>query len=120
MMEEIKMVRGDTLRFKFQRTLLDGTLIKEKVDEMYITFKKRMTSQEFSFQKRLSDNTIKFDEETGYYHIVIEPKDTESLRFGEYVFDVEITKDEFVKTIMKGILILEEEVTWASNKGGNL
>ena len=35
----------------------------------------------------------------------------------DYVFDVEIKKDNIVKTILKGILNLTEEVTFACNSG---
>ena len=116
MQEQLEMIRGDTLRFKFQRKTEQEEVIKEPVDEMYITFKKSVYSKGFLFQKSLKDKTITYDETTGYYRIVIEPKDTENLSYDDYVFDIEITTDNIVKTIIKGVLTLTEEVTFGCNK----
>lgn len=117
MQEQLEMTRGDTLRFKFQRKTENQEVIFEKVDSMYITFKESTYTKNFVFQKSLKDNTIIYNENTGYYHVVIEPKDTENLSCNkEYFFDIEITKDNIVKTILKGVLTLTEEVTFGCNK----
>lgn len=117
MNERLEMTRGDTLKFKFQRKTENEEVIKEKVDEMYMTFKKSIYSKDILFQKSLKDGTITYDSETGYYHAVIEPKDTENLSYyDDYVFDIEITHNNVVKTILKGTLNLTEEVTFACNK----
>lgn len=118
MNERLEIIRGDTLKLKFQRKTEKLEVIYEKVDEMYMTFKTSVYSDEILFQKSLKDGTITFDSVTGYYHTVIEPKDTENLSYHkDYVFDVEIKKDNIVKTILKGILNLTEEVTFACNRG---
>lgn len=117
-MENIEMTRGDTLKLKFQRKTENQEVIFEKVDEMYMTFKASIYSEKILFQKSLNDGTITYDSETGYYHVVIEPEDTENLSYcKDYVFDVEITKGNTVKTIIKGTLNLTEEVTFACNRG---
>jgi len=116
MNEVLEMTRGDTLRLKFQRMTENKEVIKEQVDEMYMTCKKRYRSQDYVFQKCLSKGSIAYDKNTNYYHIKIDPEDTENLRYGEYVFDIEITQDNNIKTILKGTLNITEEATWSINK----
>lgn len=116
MNEVLEMTRGDTLRLKFQRMTENKEVIKEQVDEMFMTCKKRYSSQDYVFQKCLSKGSITYDGNTGYYHIKIEPEDTENLRYREYVFDIEITQDNNIKTVLKGTLNITEEATWSINK----
>jgi len=115
--EKLEMTRGDTLKLKFSRQTENQEVIFEKADEMYMTFKKSIYSEKILFQKSLKDGTITYDSETGYYHVIIEPADTEGLRYGDYVFDIEIKKGNTVKTIVKGTLKLTEEVTFSCNRG---
>lgn len=118
MYENLEMTRGDTLKLKFQRRTENKEVIFEKVDEMFMTFKKSIYSEKILFQKSLEDGTIIYDKDTGYYHVIIEPADTENLSYyKDYVFDVEIKKGNVVKTIIKGNLNLTEEVTFACNRG---
>lgn len=114
--EKVEMIRGDTLKLKFSRQTEKEEIIKEPVDEMFMTFKENIYTRNFVFQKCLQKGSIFYEESTGYYHVTIEPKDTEHLRYGDYFFDIEIKMNDIVKTIAKGILTLKEEVTFACNK----
>lgn len=115
MYENLEMTRGDTLRFKFQRKTENEEIIYEKLDKMYFTVKKNRETKKVLIQKT-SDHGITYDEGTGYYHVVIEPEDTDNLSYGKYYFDVEITKNDIVKTIILGTLQINKEVTFACNK----
>lgn len=115
MNERLEMTRGDTLKFKFQRKTENEEVIKEKVDKMYFTIKRNQETKKSLIQKRLNHG-ITYDSETGYYHVVIEPEDTDNLNYGKHYFDIEITKDCIVKTIILGTLQINKEVTFACNK----
>lgn len=114
-MVSIEMIRGDTKKIKFQRKRIDNTIIEEKTDKMYFTVKKSYYSKTFLFQKRL-DKDIIYDEESKYYYMTIEPNDTNELDYNTYVFDIEIIKNGEVKTIARGNLIIDKEVTFAENE----
>lgn len=115
MYEKLEMTRGDTFRFKFQRKTENEEIIYEKVDKMYFTVKKNRETKKSLIQKRLNHG-ITYDSETGYYHVVINPEDTDNLSYGKYYFDVEITKNNIVKTILLGTLQINKEVTFSCNK----
>lgn len=113
----MKMIRGDTFEFRFQRQTSDKQIITNKPDKMFFTLKTNTYTNNFLFQKSLQDNTISYDEDTHYYNITIDPEDTNGLRYGKYYYDIEIINKGKVKTIAKGILEIEDEVTFASNEG---
>ncbi len=111
----LSMTRGDSEKIKFCRKNDLGEIILEKVDKVYFTVKKNSYISKFVFQKTLEDG-ITFDNE-GYYHIEIKPNDTEDLEFRDYLFDIEIMIGEnYKKTISKGTLRIEEEITHKENE----
>lgn len=111
----LSMTRGDSEKIKFCRRNDLGEIILEKADKVYFTVKKNNYISKMVFQKTLN-NGIDFDEE-GYYHISIKPNDTDDLDFKDYVFDIEVTVGEdYKKTISKGILKIEEEITYKENE----
>jgi hypothetical protein len=59
---------------------------------------------------------IIFDNTDNYYHVTINPNDTNELQFGTYKYDIEIVTNNYKKTIAVGTLTLLEEVTFASNE----
>lgn len=113
----MKITRGDTEKFKFQRKDQDDTAITRKADEMYFTLKANETMEDFIFQKRLSDGTITFTDD-GYYHFTILPEDTNNLDYDLYYFDIEVktVEDNYVRTLKKGTIQITGEVTFASNE----
>ena len=109
----MNIVRGDTGAFKFQRLDAGGDPITSTPDAMFFTVKKSFAFNAYVLQKDLSDMTFGEDD---CWHFTLEPSDTASLDYGTYVYDIEVTTSEYVQTIAKGKLIIEEESTWESNK----
>ena len=112
---EIIMPRGDLRQVTFtaqgdnQRTLVSD------FDEIFFTVKKTFTDRMFLFQKRLSTGGIKLTEE-GAYQFTIQPKDTDRLPFGSYVFDIEVIRGDDIKQTFTGHLKLTEEATYSENE----
>lgn len=107
------LTRGDTGFYKFQRLDVNGDPITSIPVSLYFTVKKSFSTNVFIIQKTLSDMTLGED---NYWHIVIEPEDTINLKYGSYVFDIEVTTDNYVLTICKGQFEITEESTWSENK----
>ena len=113
----MNITRGDYKGFKFIRKDINDKVITDKPDEMYITIKRSFYEpSEKLIQKRLSTSEIKYDEETNYYSFELLPEDTNNLKYGDYYFDIEIKNGDKVKTIKKGTLKIEYEVTFASDE----
>lgn len=114
----MNFIRGDTQFLKFLVTFKDQTLIKlEDIDTLFITCKKSIYSRENIFQKTIDD--VKIDEE-GYVHIVFKPEDTESLEYGKYVFDIEITtKAGYRKTKLFEFTLVGETTFHGGDANGN-
>lgn len=112
----LSMTRGDTAGFKFQRKDNNGDVIEILPSKLYFTVKKSFDDEGFVFQKTLKDMT--FDEEF-WYHFRINPEDTNKLKYGTYVYDLETIQSGVKSTISKGNLILSSESTWAINEGGD-
>lgn len=98
----IELTRGDTLALHIDLmddngepyTLKDG-------DDLVLTIKKSTRTPDVILQKHGQD-------------VVIEPDDTEPLKYGTYKYDVQLTlADGRVTTVIKpSDFILGEEVTW--------
>ncbi len=111
----IKLTRGDTKRIKFQRKTRTGEVITKKPGKMYFTVKENYYTTEAVLQKKL-DEGITYSEEDNFYYITIEPSDTDGLKYDKYVFDIEVIDGDDKKTILKGVFVIEEEVTFAENE----
>lgn len=100
----ITMVRGDTLSFGLEFSGLDKDL-----DSAFFTVKENQ-DERVVFQKRLGSGITKIEE--NQYVVRVAPGDTRNLEPKNYHFDLEITVNGDVFTIMKGILELEHDVTF--------
>lgn len=109
----ISQIRGDTRRYKFERINADGSIILTPPDKLYFTVKKTYISKEMLIQKKLEDFVIDAD---GTYHFTILPDDTNNLKYGTYVFDIEVITDGVKTTIAKGDFTIEPEVTFADDE----
>lgn len=107
------LTRGDTGAYKFTRINAAGEPITEAPDALYFTVKRSFSYSDFVLQKSMEDMTLDND---GTWHFVIEPEDTATLDYGDYVYDIEVTVSDYVKTISKGKFSITEEATWAANK----
>jgi hypothetical protein len=110
----MRIIRGDTSKFKFQRLDTDGNPILIPAVQIYFTVKKNAGDKNFVFQKTLQE--MELDAE-GFYHVIIEPSDTNTMRFGNYVYDIEVITDDYKQTIVLDDFIVGAEVTWAINEG---
>jgi len=108
----MELIRGDTAKFKFQRHDAEGNVIGTKADEIYFTVKTNGYSDRVLLQKRIED--MEFDENY-YYHITINPEDTDDFEYGTYQYDIEIVQDNN-KTTTRGEFIVDEEITFASDE----
>lgn len=112
----MKITRGDSKRYKFQRLNSEGEVIEEQADRVFFTAKKLPQCSKVAFQKKLGDG-ITFDEESFFYYIDITPEDTKGLDFGDYGFDIEVQNGEnYVKTICVGKLNVGVEYTTERDK----
>ena len=102
---QINMARGDTLSFGLE---FEG--LGQNLDSAYFTVKKNALDEEPIFQKSLNDGISKVED---YKYIVrIAPEDTATLDAGQYAFDVQVSANGDVYTIMLGNLILSQDVTF--------
>ena len=102
---QINMVKGDTLSFGLE---FEG--LGQNIDSAYFTVKKNPLDEEPLFQKSLLNGILK--KEDFVYTVRIAPEDTENLDAGQYAFDLQIGVNEDIFTIMLGILILSQDVTF--------
>lgn len=109
----MKITRGDTAQFKFQRLDSEGNPITTQPQKLYFTVKRNYIDKEVMLQKTIGDMT--FDEEF-YYHFTIEPSDTDNLMYTDYVYDIEVVQQDYKQTISKGTFTVSEEVTHADNE----
>lgn len=109
--KELTMIKGDTLAFNFQLQGLGG------VDPatIYMTCREKPESESYYFQRALSNgvNRIDYDSETDTltYSVRVRPEDTAELTAGRYYYDLQITVNNDILTLMKGRLNIEWEVT---------
>ena len=100
---DIYMTRGDTLKAKALMMLSDKSeYIPQTGDTMRFVMKRRYTDTELLIEKSIPITT---------QILALDPADTSSLRFGEYVYDIEITyANGDVDTFLQGMFTLTEEV----------
>ena len=109
----MQIIRGDNDVFKFKRTDMDGNVITQRPDKMYLTVKENIYQEKALIQKTL-ENGIRFEGDTYYVDFV--PEDTDELSFGTYVYDIEVITEGIKKTIEKGEFIIDGEVTHKENE----
>lgn len=112
---KIKMPRGDIRNIKFSINDASNEIVSIDFDEIYFTCKKTFNDSDILFQKKLTDGSITKGED-GFYHLTIKPVDTDNLKYGNYVFDIELILGDFIKQTTIGELMLTNEVTHAQNE----
>lgn len=83
-LQTLKLNRGVTKKYRARRIDYSGNPILTEASAVYFIVKKRWTDTEPLIKKTLDDMT--FDED-GYYHFEIAPEETETLPYGQYVWD---------------------------------
>ena len=110
----ITMPKGDLKPVSFFVKDQQGNIADVELEEIYFTVKIAYASKGFLFQKKLSTGDIEKNE-NGSYQFDILPEDTDPLKVGRYVFDIEIIGDRLKQTTI-GNLILTDEVTTIENE----
>lgn len=109
----IEIIRGDTLPLRFQRKNKAGEVIYDLPEKAYFSVKKNFKTDETLIQKTLADMQV---DSEGYYHFIVEPADTDGLKYDTYVYDVEVVTAGYKQTIARGDFIVTEEVTFVDNE----
>ncbi len=113
--DKIRFRRGDTYKLRFQRKNINKEVIMTRAEKLWFTVKKNYKTENKLIQKTLQDNTITFDDK-GYYHIVLEPKDTRNMKYRKYVCDIQVENSGEVTTIYEGTFELLNEVTFEGGR----
>lgn len=113
----IVMPRGDLRQVAFSVNDGEQAVPAESITEIYFTVKCEFNDPMYLFQKRLSNGDIELIDD-GSYQFDIEPSNTDALRFGRYVFDIEIVGPD-IKQTFTGNLVLTGEVTHRINEVSN-
>ena len=108
-MENLKMIRGDTLAFGIE---LDGVT---DVDAVYFSVKKTKFETEYILQKALNNGIAKIED--GKYSVRVAPSDTHNLEVGTYYYDLQIEANGDVFTVLYGALEIEADITREVNNG---
>lgn len=103
----LKMVRGDTFAFGIEYEFDDKS--KEDLDTCYFSCKLNPDDEEYVFQKSIGDGISKAGD--NQYRVRVAPADTEGIDIGKYYYDLQIGLNNDIFTILKGILIIEREIT---------
>ncbi len=112
---DIEFVRGDTQPLKFQVKDNNGNVLKmDSNDELIFTIKKNYNTKKATLQKKLSDGSIHY--ESGYYFITLSHEDTADLKYGTYVYDIQLMSGDIVSTLVLGTITLTEEATHIENE----
>lgn len=110
----ITLPRGDIKHISFTVKDKNGES-KTDFDEIYFTVKRDFMQTEYLLQKKLSDSSITLEDTA--YRFTLESNDTDSFRYGSYVFDIELVKGNVIKQTTVGILTITNEVTFKNNEG---
>ena len=105
--QNITMVRGDTLAFNVEVFDEDGNVVL--VDSADFTCKKKPLGDENIFHKALGAGIVQSD---GLLSVRVAPEDTKEVDAGRYFYDLCLGVDDDVYTVMKGILTIEQDVTF--------
>lgn len=114
-LQTIGINRGTSIRLKAQRLDANGDPILVQAEEIYFIVKKKWTDSAALITKDLSNMT--FDEE-GYYHFTIAPEDTESLAYGQYVWDFTAVEaaDTYRAKPAHGYFLIGNSAGWIINE----
>ena len=107
MKTKITMVRGDTRAFKVPFLYSDGSQVQDKdIESIRLTCRKSTNALSPAlFEKETKD----FKVSDSYLYCQFNPTDTESLDYGQFYFDIEVTlKNGYRKTMLYKLKLTEE------------
>ena len=103
-------IRGDSFPMKFRIVdANDVSIDKTGLSSLFLTCRKKNTKlSQILFQKKIED--FIYDNEDGFYYIMINPEDTRSLKYGLYNFDIQATfTDGYVKSLKSSFQLTQED-----------
>lgn len=103
----LKMVRGDTFAFGIEYEFDDES--KQDLDTCYFSCKLNADDEEYIFQKSIGDGISKAGD--NQYRVRVAPSDTSDIEIGKYYYDLQIGLNGDIHTILKGVLVVEREIT---------
>lgn len=104
--------RGDTIKIPFKLTLGSADLKISDCSSIIFTLKAKTKDTEFILQKTLEEGIETVDDPTGKGMVLIEPEDSpEQTSDKTYVYDLQVTQNNEVETVMWGNLVLTNDVT---------
>lgn len=112
--ENFKFIKGDTYTRNFSVTKSEIF----SITQIYYTVKTQQNGKPL-LQKTIGNGItlITEDENKLYYAITFEASDTDKLKTSiEYLHDIEVVSGRIKQTLLKGKLILDEEVTTYKNE----
>lgn len=115
--KDFEFTRGDTKTIVFQIIDLNGNPLEATDGELYFTFKENEKTQNYIFQKTLSNGGIV--KEGDILRIPIKHKDTATLKVDkDYYYDIcYISSDKsYVETLVDGNFTFTREATWLANE----
>ncbi len=107
-MEELELIKGDTLVFDFE---IEG--LKQDLESCFFSCKKDKTKLEYDFQKSLNNGITKIDttDNSRVYQVKISPEDTKNMKAGYYYYDIQIKVGDDVFTPLLNQLKIIEDIT---------
>ncbi len=109
MTKDLKMTRGDTFKRQIKLEKQDHSEIDlSGITEIYFSVKANVHDKECLFQKALNNGIAITN---NIIEITIDSKDTAGLDFDTYCYDLQITLNGSIYTILKGNFIIDWEVT---------
>lgn len=112
---DFEFPRGDTCPIQFTVKTKDGQDVDlAQATEIYFTVKKNYNTSTAILQKKKSTGDITIDGSQG--KIFLTHNDTKELSYGAYVYDIQITSGDYVKTVVLGTITLTNESTHYANE----
>ena len=108
---DIRHVKGDTYS---SALVIEG--LGQALDNAYMTCRDSLNdNSNILFEKSLNNGITQVEYDSVHdirkYAIRVAPEDTKNIQAGTYFYDVQVTINNDVFTIMKGLFIVEQEVT---------
>lgn len=105
----ISLMRGDTYIFSVR---FNGFNPDRNVEYMYFTVSSNVLSSSLEFWVSLDNGISRSDDRDEYvYFIEIDPEYTKDMRPGTYFYDLQVTIDSDVFTLLSGDFIVKADVT---------
>lgn len=111
---DFEFPRGDTCPVSFNITDSNGNSLDISSSEIYFTIKNNYNTSEYVLQKKKSANKITVN--GNKCSLVLTHDDTANLKYGNYVYDIQIKSGDYVKTLCLGTITLTNESTWKANE----